>query len=193
MADFIDTLEAMGQSEDTKIAHVAPGEIVIPREIQDEEPQVVQSFIKAMSKAGMNWRQFVVGSPEGNINEETGLQEFVFSGSIRREPLGPPIGRISPISRTASTATISGQGGLTSRQERARIATFALFGGEEPDVERFQSLSRGTPGDQLLPIEKAFLERFGLPQTFNTGAISDQFQSLFGGGLRSGGESLSGF
>ncbi len=169
MADFIDMIQSMGNGPDSQVAHVTPGEIVIPKEVQDEEPQVVQAFIKAMTKAGLPWRQFVVGAKEGSVNERTGLQEFQFEldggglerdvGARRAANIRARIGggaRAAGPSGTRVAGTISG---LTPRQERARIATFSLFGGEEADVGRFASLLRTSPSNQLLPIERAFLER----------------------------------
>ena len=41
----------MGRGMDDRIAHVAPGEIVIPRQVIDRQPQLLAAIIKAFQKA----------------------------------------------------------------------------------------------------------------------------------------------
>ena len=80
---FKQHLAAMGRDEDTQIAHVAPGETVLPRDFQTEFPDVYRKIQQAIAQMGEDPKNRVVGY--GPINPATGLPEFRrFGGSIFR-------------------------------------------------------------------------------------------------------------
>ena len=86
MNDMAMALSQMGRGMDDRMAHVAPGEIVIPRQVIDRQPQLLAAIIKAFQKASngqVDWRKFVVGTDEDrkNANPETGLSDFDFDSA----------------------------------------------------------------------------------------------------------------
>lgn len=83
--DFISTLMSLGRHGDNTIGHLTEGEIVIPKQIVDEDPSVLTPFIRAMTKRGRDWRPYVVG--QGSVNPNTGMQEFPYGwGGSDRSP-----------------------------------------------------------------------------------------------------------
>lgn len=70
-----------GRNEDTMLAHVAPGEIVVPRQFL-EDPVNKQRIFDVLIESGIeNPETYVVGSDENRLNPTTGLPEF-FLGKI---------------------------------------------------------------------------------------------------------------
>lgn len=67
-------LAVQGRGGDTEIAHVTPGEMVIPRALQT--PAVMQALALEAARKGINPTAFRVGSPKASINPRTGAEEF---------------------------------------------------------------------------------------------------------------------
>lgn len=74
----------MGRGGDNQIAHVGAGEVMIPPEVIDGNPQVMAPLIKAFQKAGMDWRRYLVGSEKNSKNPKTGAREFYVGGGNDR-------------------------------------------------------------------------------------------------------------
>jgi hypothetical protein len=70
----------MGRNGDTQIAHVSPGEIVVPKEMAAVRPDVVANVQNAIAGIGGDPRSYTVGS--GRRNPITGAQEFATSDEI---------------------------------------------------------------------------------------------------------------
>ena len=67
-------LAALGRNEDRFMAHVAPGEMVVPPVISDKTRSIIR---KEMAAVGLDPNEYVVG--EGmSINPITGQAEFGF-------------------------------------------------------------------------------------------------------------------
>lgn len=64
-----------GRGGDTEIAHVSPGETLVPVEVASQ-PGVRQGLSKGFRRAGMNPERFVVRSGRNSINPSTGAREF---------------------------------------------------------------------------------------------------------------------
>jgi hypothetical protein len=67
-------LALQGRRGDTRLAHVTPGEVVIPQRLQT--PAVMGYLAAAARAAGLDPRSLLVGHPAGKINPRTGQQEF---------------------------------------------------------------------------------------------------------------------
>ena len=65
-----------GRNGDTRMAHVAPGEVVVPQEVLAQRPQVARGLGMAFRDAGADPRRYVVGSGQNSINPVTGEPEF---------------------------------------------------------------------------------------------------------------------
>ena len=66
---------SLGRGGDTQMAHVGKGEVLIPPEVIDTNPQVMAPLIKAFQKSGMDWRRYLVGG-NNSTNPSTGQKEF---------------------------------------------------------------------------------------------------------------------
>ena len=73
---MVEAMASRGRKGDTEMAHVTPGEVVIPNDIIDASPELLSNIVKAFRKAGVDWRPFVVGTQNTNVNPQTGAQEF---------------------------------------------------------------------------------------------------------------------
>ncbi|MFZ8899354.1 MAG: hypothetical protein ACO20X_12545 [Alphaproteobacteria bacterium] len=65
-----------GRGGDTMMAHVAPGEMVVPQEVLRNSPQVARGLGTAFRDVGADPRRYVVGSGQNSINPATGKREF---------------------------------------------------------------------------------------------------------------------
>ena len=71
-----------GRNGDTRMAHLTPGETVVPREVLRQNPKVARGLGKAFQDAGSDPRRYVVGSGQNSINPVTGKPEFFFDKII---------------------------------------------------------------------------------------------------------------
>ena len=66
----------MGRYGDSQMAHVAPGEMVVPRQIMQNRPEVAQGIAAAFADEGVDPRRYTVGSPNNSVNPMTGQPGF---------------------------------------------------------------------------------------------------------------------
>ncbi len=76
-------LALQGRGGDTAVAHLEPGEMVIPRAVLT--PQLAQLIAAEAAKRGIDPKQLIVGSRKASINPATGAEEF---GWFRNEQDG---------------------------------------------------------------------------------------------------------
>jgi len=73
----IEQLARKGRGRDTDIAHVAPGEVVLPGTFLAKHPTLAAALEKALFEdAFLSLSERTVGHPDVSINPKTGLQEF---------------------------------------------------------------------------------------------------------------------
>ena len=82
----MDKIEKSGRKGDSYMAHLAPGEIVIPRQIA-ESTEIKGVLSDLFESEGANINEFTVGSKENKKNPETGYLEFFF---LFHKPKPPP-------------------------------------------------------------------------------------------------------
>lgn len=75
-------LAAQGRGDDTEIAHVARGEVVIPEALQT--PELLNVLRRAAKAQGIPLERFRVGSRGNSINPNTGVSEFGLLDDIGR-------------------------------------------------------------------------------------------------------------
>ena len=73
---MMNNMQNMGRNGDTRMAHVAPGEMVVPRQVMQNNPQMAQGIASAISSEGADPRRYMVGSQQNSINPNTGQPEF---------------------------------------------------------------------------------------------------------------------
>lgn len=76
------SLAAKGRMGDTEMAHVTPGEIVVP--ISAQTPEVLAVLQGAFEEIGVPMERYTVGEEENSINPETGIQEHGFLSKIAK-------------------------------------------------------------------------------------------------------------
>jgi hypothetical protein len=76
----------LGRFGDTIVAHLTPGEITIP--IQLQSPSVLKAIREEFARVKVDPSKFVAGSPTGSHNPQTGAQEFSFLGGFMPSILG---------------------------------------------------------------------------------------------------------
>jgi lysozyme len=67
-------LALQGRGGDTAVAHLEPGEMVVPRAVLT--PQLVQVIAAEAAKRGIDPKQLIVGSRKASINPATDTEEF---------------------------------------------------------------------------------------------------------------------
>ena len=73
---MMNNMQNMGRYGDTRMAHVAPGEMIVPRQVMKNNPKMAQGIASAISSEGIDPRRYMVGTPQNSINPNTGQPEF---------------------------------------------------------------------------------------------------------------------
>ena len=124
----------MGRFGDTSMAHVSPGEMVVPKEILNRRPNLQRGIMGAIAQEGMDPRRYTVGAPQNSINPMTGQPEYFNLKKLLKFAapfvLGPAFGSM-----------LGSFGGATAMGSALRGAlgaagTSALTGGKKKDLLR---------------------------------------------------------
>lgn len=91
---LIKQLSEAGRYGDTTVAHLTPGEVTLPPQVQT--PQLMKQVDKAFEQKGSNMANFTVGSPQSSINPATGMPEYNFWSSFLPAALGLAGGFLFP-------------------------------------------------------------------------------------------------
>jgi len=119
MGGLAKQLAQAGGGEDTALAHVRPGEIVLPPEMM-EDPQFEMMVEEKFNQLGINPEEAVVGMGIASLNESTGLEEFGFFKKLGKK-LGKVVKKVAPIAMlvpgvgTALGGVLGGIGGLATK------------------------------------------------------------------------------
>lgn len=112
-------LAAQGRGGDTQIAHMTPGEIAVPPQVQS--PKVLATLRKAFEAKHVSPAQFTVGSGVSSHNPATGQPEYNFMSAFLPAALGmtgaalaPMTGGASLLGSEAAAAAIGGGLGSTA-------------------------------------------------------------------------------
>jgi len=119
LAGLAEQLAMAGEGEDTALAHLRPGEIVIPPEFMDDA-----SFESALEKKfeqfNINPEEAVVGAGIASLNPQTGLEQFGFFKKLGKK-LKKVVKKVAPIAAfipgvgTALGGVLGGIGGLATK------------------------------------------------------------------------------
>jgi len=119
MGEMAQQLAQLGGGEDTALAHLRPGEIVLPPEMM-EDPEFESMVETKFNQLGINPEEAVVGMGIASLNESTGLEQFGFFKKIGKK-LGKVVKKVAPLAvfvpgiGTALGGALGGLGGLATK------------------------------------------------------------------------------
>lgn len=172
---------AMGRGGDNMMAHVTPGDVIIPRDVVLENPEFLTKLKKTMQDMGGDYRTHIAGSGFENINPMTGQPEFFFSGlksffkKIIRNPLAgvmdimqesslskpqaapvaptpaPDLGPVAQEFKPTRPEEVSAPASLMSRDVGGQV-----FGALDPTQQRSFLATEGTFGGGLGDEEQQY-------------------------------------
>jgi hypothetical protein len=77
---FLQDAAGKGRGGDTRVAHVTPGEVVIPKEVVAIRPDLVRHVMTQLKQMGGNPKNIIVG--RGRVNPSTGIEEFATAEEV---------------------------------------------------------------------------------------------------------------
>jgi len=119
MGEMAQQLAQAGGGEDTMLAHLRPGEIVLPPEMM-EDPEFETMVETKFNQLGINPEQAVAGIGIASLNESTGLEQFGFFKKIGKS-LKKVVKKVAPLAvfvpgiGTALGGALGGLGGLATK------------------------------------------------------------------------------
>ena len=148
-------LAAMGGGEDTALAHVRPGEVVVPPEIV-QDPEVESLLESKFNQMGINPEEAVVGVGIASLNPNTGLEQFGFFKKIGKK-LGKVVKKVAPIAAfipgvgTALGGVLGGIGGLATKipgigGALGKVGSTIAGGIAKAGIPGISSIAGGTSG-----------------------------------------------
>jgi len=120
LGEIAEELKAAGTGEDTQLAHLRPGEMVIPPEFL-EDAQFESMLEKKYNEFNINPEQAVVGAGIASLNATTGLEEFGFFKKIGKslkkvaKKIAPVIGPLANFIPGVGPLLSAGISGLTTK------------------------------------------------------------------------------
>ena len=82
LADFAKTVQEAGTNEDTVLAHLSPGEVVLPAQMFEDDPEFENLIEKKFQSYGIQPETAIAGTGIAALNPATGLEEFGFFKKI---------------------------------------------------------------------------------------------------------------
>lgn len=95
MNEGIMALASQGRYGDQMMAHVAPGEVILPKKLV-ADPELKKQLEELYQKFGVTMDQYTVGNDANSINPNTGIMEFGFLSDLWKgiKKNAPTIGHI---------------------------------------------------------------------------------------------------
>lgn len=134
-----------GRNGDSMIAHLTPGEMMVPPQVQT--PKVLATLNKAYKDKHVQPAQFTAGSPTSSMNPKTGMPEYNFMSAFLPAALGVAGAAAAPFTGGASLGLSSAAlaaigGGLGS-------AAGGLMTGQTPTQAALSGLGSAAGGYAL--------------------------------------------
>jgi len=159
MKEVADRMAKMGREGDTFVVHASEKEVMVPREVAENNPELVGQIKDAIAAEGADPEAYVVGSASNSINPMTGQREFFLKklvGGIKKVfkkaakiiiPVGlnyffPGMGAI------ASGAIGAGIGGLIQGESFGDALKSAALGGITAGIASGVSGALGSIGTE---------------------------------------------
>ena len=120
-----------GRYGDNFVAHVQKGEMVVPKQILKDRPDLRKEIYKEIEKYGVKGHRYVVGNKSNSINPYTGQPEFFLKQIVKAvKKVAPVIGGIAGayFGGPLGASIGSGLGSLARGDNIGNVATNALMG-----------------------------------------------------------------
>jgi hypothetical protein len=82
MSDVANRMARMGRNGDNYIVHASEQEVIVPREVAEKNPEMMQAIRQGIAAEGADPDAYVVGSDSNSINPLTGQREFFLKGLV---------------------------------------------------------------------------------------------------------------
>ena len=148
-----------GRYGDTMMAHVTPGEIVVPLPVQT--PRVVSTIKNEMDRAGVPLSRYVVGSDQNSINPSTGVQEHGFLSKVLGVAVPAIGGFLTGGPAGAALGALKGVGGLAGGGSGGQAAGGGTGGGGVTSSSDLAALP--TPNAAAIAAERSTTKPFEVP------------------------------
>lgn len=141
-----------GRNGDTEIAHVTPGEQVIPKAVQS--PRLMRTVAQEFNRAGVPMSRYRVRSTKASVNPDTGKEEF-FLDKVVKGVVGAAKGYVTGGIPGAVVGGLGGAfGGSGGGDGRGGASGAASGGGEAnplPQPVKFLAQIGGPDAGKYLP------------------------------------------
>lgn len=140
MKSVADRMAAQGRNGDNYVVHASEREVMVPREVAENNPELMGQINQAISAEGADPAAYVVGSDLNSINPYTGQREFFLKKLISKVKnvlkkaakiiLPVALNYFLPGLGTIASATIgAGVGGLVQGEKFGDALKSAALGG----------------------------------------------------------------
>jgi hypothetical protein len=202
MKEVADRMAKMGREGDTFVVHASEKEVMVPREVAENNPQLLAQIKEAIAAEGADPEAYVVGSASNSINPMTGQREFFLKKLVKgvkkvfkkaaKIILPVAINALAPgLGTIASAAIGAGIGGLIQGESLGDALKSAALGGITAGVASGVSgalSSIGTPQT----LGQGFMTglKGGLPASYSGSGLKGAFPSASDFALRKAGDPL---
>lgn len=83
MHEVADRMAKMGREGDTFVVHASEKEVMVPREVAENNPQLLAQIKDAIAAEGADPEAYIVGSDRNSINPMTGQREFFLKKLVK--------------------------------------------------------------------------------------------------------------
>ena len=180
----LESIKNMGRFGDTELAHVTPGEVVLPPNFLNENPKLKQAIEKILDKDDTSIAELMVGDNMNSINPSTGLPEFFLKklgkkiGKFWNKKVKPVVNKVAKVAKF-----VPGPWQLPAQMyDTGRVAVNVIKGDQDP-LALLRNLGQAyaftnigiKDGELMNPSDKFSTDAIG-------GRTRDFFRSKFGGG-----------
>ena len=202
MKEVADRMAKMGREGDTFVVHASEKEVMVPREVAENNPQLVAQIKDAIAAEGADPEAYVVGSDRNSINPMTGQREFFLKKLVRgvkkvfkkaaKIILPVAINALAPGLGTIYSAAIgAGIGGLIQGESLGDALKSAALGGITAGVASGVSGALQSLGtDQTLGQGFMAGLKGGLPASYSGSGFKGALPNLSDFTLREAGDPL---
>jgi|TARA_E500000318_G_scaffold105880_2_gene113299 hypothetical protein len=179
----LESIKNMGRFGDTELAHVTPGEVVLPPNFLNENPKLKQAIEKILDKDDTSIAELMVGDNMNSINPSTGLPEFFLKklgkkiGKFWNKKVKPVVNKVAKVAKF-----VPGPWQLPAQMyDTGRVAVNVIKGDQDP-LALLRNLGQAyaftnigiKDGELVNPSDKFSTDAIG-------GRTRDFFRSKFGG------------